>query len=155
MKLLILLFTLCLIQIISSIVTETYLEPYKGTIITANNYSFQAGRIGIGVKTNVTKERVEELITPYNGRIVGWLKNINSYVIELPPDQRESAIEGLEKLPEIDYAQRISITYGNDYFQDPQTDHSFNFVIYSIAIIAGLALLVLLVKVAISKVFKS
>ena len=123
---------------------QSFAEPYRGEIITPQDGSpYRADRISIGVKENVTSERVEELIKPFNGHIVGWLKNINSYDIDLPSNQRENAIESLRKEPDVEYAQR---QYSGKIEYPTPSIFPGSATICPLGIILALILLVLLVK---------
>ena len=122
---------------------QSFAEPYRGEIITEQGVSFEASRISLGVKENVTQKRVEELIKPFNGRIVGWLKTLDIYTIELPASQRENAIESLKQEPEIEYAQR---QYAGKIEYPTPNIFPGSATICPLGIIVALILLVLLVK---------
>ena len=125
---------------------QSFTEPYKGEIITnGNGYPILSGRIIVGVKTNVTPERVEELIKPFNGKISGWLKNLDEYIIDLPSEKREEAILSLNKESDVDFAeaQRV-ITF--EPIEPAPSIFPGSATICPLGIIIALILLVLLVK---------
>ena len=103
---------------------ESFFETYRGEIITPENGSpYLAGRISMGVKENVTIKRVEQLIKPFNGRIGGFYKSINNYLIDLDPSQRDTAIELLGKESDVEYIQMEYL--GDKIYEEPdQVDRS-------------------------------
>ena len=81
---------------------NTFIQPYKGEIDKDKNGEyFQANTILITASNISTKEDIERIIRPYGGEIFGWLKISNIFMIFLPKDQRDRAMQELPKNPEV------------------------------------------------------
>jgi len=79
----------------------------------SGNSEWAQGRILVKGKAGLSDAQLEKILNKANGRSISKLQQINTHIVEVPPQAEDAVIKALSNNPHIDFAEKDMLVEAN------------------------------------------